>query len=79
MGDRVRIVRRIVVDDYVGTREGAKCQRLYEFTGVAAHGHAHVTADTLQTAKDLDCLVSRDTAGHSDRDFVCLDLAVHDR
>src|SRR5215831_21042591 len=34
MGDRVRIVRRIVVDDYVGTGEGAKCQRLYEFTGV---------------------------------------------
>jgi len=46
---------------------------------VTRHGNANVTAGTLQAAQHLDCFVSRDTAGHSDRDFVWLDLAVHDR
>ncbi len=66
MGDRIRIIRRVVVYYYVLTRQGAERKRLDEFTSPRGHCNPDHASGFLQPPQDFRRLVGRNAATDSE-------------
>ena len=79
MGDGIRIIRSVVVNQDVRTRQRTKGEGLDELASVPGHGHADLAAGALKAAKDFNSLVSSYSAGHAECDAVLavILIAIH--
>ena len=76
MSNGIRIIRRIVVYDYVRPRKRPKGQRLDKLAGAFCHAHADDAAGALQSAQDFGRLIGRDSTADTQRYFFFVGRAV---
>src|SRR5207244_6861597 len=73
--DRIRVLRREIIDNNVRTRDRAKSKWLNKLTSVPRHADSDGTIRSLQAAQDLDRLVSGNPAGNAQRNSLSLILS----
>src|SRR5438105_1201126 len=64
MGDRIRVVGCVIINNNVRPGERAKRKRLNEFTCMPRHRHPHITARALQFPKHFDGFVGSNAAAN---------------
>ena len=71
MRNGIRIVWRVIVDQYIAAGKCFESQRLNEFAGVARHGYADFAPIALQAAENLNGLIRGDAASDAKGDARC--------
>jgi len=69
MSDRIRIIQRVIIYDYMAARESSEGKGLNKFASAFGHGHANEASGTLQPSQYLRGFVAGNPSRYTEGDL----------